>query len=43
MSSVVNTGEVLEIKMSVNLRSGNARVPQQLLHSAKFLTGFKQM
>ena len=43
MGFVVDTGEVLEIKMGVDLGRGNIRVAQQLLHAAQISTRFKQM
>jgi hypothetical protein len=43
MGFVVDTGEVLEIKMRVDLGRRNVRVPQELLHTAQIPTGFKQM
>ncbi len=34
---------MLEIKVSVDLRGGDVGVAEQLLHPAKFSTGFKEM
>ena len=34
MGSVVNAGQVLEIKMGVDLGRGDVRVPEQFLHAA---------
>ncbi len=34
---------MLEIKVSVDLRGGDVGVAEQLLHAAKFSTGFKEM
>jgi hypothetical protein len=38
---VVDTGEVLEIKMGVNLGRSNIRVAEQLLHPPQIPTRFK--
>jgi hypothetical protein len=38
---VVDTGEVLEIKMGVDLGRSNIRVAQQLLHPTQISTRFK--
>ena len=43
MSFVVDTGEVLEIKMRVDLGGRQVRVSQQLLDTAQISTGFKEM
>src|SRR6201994_4406289 len=43
MSFVVNTGEVLEIKVGINLGRGDVRVAEQLLHAPQISTGFKEM
>ena len=43
VSCVVDAGQVLEIKVGVDLGGGDVGVPEQLLHAAKILTGFKQM
>jgi hypothetical protein len=43
MSFVVDTGEVLEIKMGVNLGRRNIGVAQQLLHATQIPTRFKEM
>jgi hypothetical protein len=43
MSFVVDTGEVLEIKMGVDLRRADVRVSEQLLHAAQIPAGFKEM
>src|SRR3954465_6101561 len=43
MSFVVDTGEVLEIKMGVNLGRRNIGVAQQLLHATQIPTRFKDM
>src|SRR4051812_12631654 len=43
MGFVVDTGEVLEIKMGVNLGRRNISVAQQLLHAAQIPTRFKNM
>src|SRR5690606_39109270 len=40
---VVNMGQVLEIKVSVNLRCGQIGVPQQLLDPAQVVAGFQQV
>ncbi len=43
MGSVVDAGQMLEIKMGVDLGRGDVRVPEQFLYSAQFSTGFKEM
>src|SRR4051794_21852591 len=43
MSFVVDTGEVLKIKMGVNLGRRNIGVAQQLLHATQIPTRFKEM
>ena len=43
VSGFVRAGQVLEIKVSVDLRGGDVGVPEQLLHPTKFSTGFKEM
>ena len=43
MSLVVYLGQVLKIKVRVDLGRRNVRVPQQLLNTAQILTGFEQM
>ena len=43
MSFVVDTGEVLEIKMGVNLGRRNIGVAEQLLHATQIPTRFKDM
>jgi hypothetical protein len=39
----VRAGQVLEIKVCVDLGRGDIRMSQELLDAAKFSTGFKQM
>ena len=41
MCFVVNAGEVLEVKMSVNLGRGYIGVSEQLLHASQITTRFK--
>jgi hypothetical protein len=41
VGTVVNAGEVLEVKVGINLRRGDVSVAEELLHAAKFSTGFK--
>jgi hypothetical protein len=41
VGTIVNAGEVLKVKVGVNLRRGDVRMPEELLHAAKFSTGFK--
>ena len=43
VGSVVGAGQVGEIKVGVDLRRGDVRVAEQLLHAAQILTRFKQM
>src|SRR5438105_1498246 len=43
MGFVVDTGEVLEIKMGVDLSRRNIGVAQQLLHATQISTRFKDM
>src|SRR5256885_795696 len=43
MGFVVDTGEVLEIKVGVNLGRRNIGVAQQLLHATQISTRFKDM
>jgi hypothetical protein len=43
VGTIVNAGEVLKVKVGVNLRGGDVRMPEQFLHTAQFSTGFKQM
>jgi hypothetical protein len=43
VGTIVNAGEVLKVKVGVNLRSGDVGVAEELLHTAQFSTGFKQM
>ena len=43
MGSVVDAGQMLEIKMSVDLGRGDVRVAQQFLDGTQFSTGFKEM
>ena len=43
MGSVVNLGEVLKIKVRVNLGGRNIRVTQELLNTPQIVAGFQQM
>ena len=43
MRLVVDLGQVLEVEVRVNLRAGNARVTQQLLHGAQIAGGLQQV
>src|SRR4030095_6570049 len=43
MRGVVDLGERLKVEMRVDLRGGNAGVPQQLLHGAQILRGLEQV
>lgn len=43
MSLIVDGGQALKVKMSVNLSRGKVGVAQQLLHGTKFTTGLQQM
>ena len=43
MGSVVDAGQVLEIKMSVDLGGRDVRVAEQFLDGTQLSTGFKQM
>ena len=43
MSTVVDFGKVLEIKVRVHLCGRNVRVPEQFLDAAQILAGFEQM
>jgi len=41
MGFVVDAGEVLEVKMGVNLGRGYIGVPEQFLHTSQITTRFK--
>src|ERR1700733_8489230 len=43
VSTVVNAGQVLKVKVGIDLGGREVGVAQELLHTAKFATGFKQM
>ena len=43
MGTVVNAGEVLEVKVRIYLCRGDVGVAEEFLHAAKLSTGFKQM
>ena len=43
MGTVVNAGQVLEVKVGIDLGGRHVGVAEKLLHAAKFTTGFKQM
>ena len=43
MCRVVSLGEVLEVEMGIDLRGGNALVPQQLLHRTQVTGRLQQM
>ncbi len=43
MGLVIDAGEMLEIKVGVDLGSGDIGVPQQLLDAPQVLTGFEQV
>jgi hypothetical protein len=43
MSFVVYLGEMLEVKVGVDLGGRNVGMAQQLLHSAQVVAGFQQV
>ncbi len=43
MCSVVYFGEMLKIKVRIDLGGGNIGVPEQFLNTTQILAGFKQM
>src|SRR5690349_8489322 len=43
VSGFVRAGQMLEIKVGIDLRRGDVGVAEQLLHPAQFSTGFKEM
>src|SRR5688500_13465177 len=43
MGCVVNAGQVLEIKMGINLRRGDVGMAEELLYATQFSARFKQV
>src|SRR6185312_2746339 len=43
VTGFVDAGQVLEVKVGIDLGRGQAGVPEHLLHATKILTGFKNM
>src|SRR6185312_14363891 len=43
VTGFVDAGQVLEVKVGIDLGRGQAGVPEHLLHAAEILTGFKDM
>jgi len=43
MGFVVYLGEVLEIKVRINLGAADIGMPEQFLHAAKIVAGFEHM